>query len=632
MTEWNEAQKQAITHKDGPMMVLAGPGSGKTTVITERTKYLVEHFGVNPSNILVITFTKAAAAEMKERFMKLAGRSLPVSFGTFHAVFFTILKHAYRLQAGCILPEHKKYGLLREIITDRDLETGDEPDFLRSLISEISLVKGQLISMEYYHSQSCADSIFQLIYQEYNKKLQRNRWMDFDDILVYTYQLLKERKDLLAAWQNKYQYILIDEFQDISPIQYEIMKLLAAPRDNLFIVGDDDQSIYRFRGAKPEIMLGFPRDYKDSKKIQLDINYRSSPEIVDAAQKVIRVNKKRFAKEIRSCKDAQAPVELRIFKDQQEECIYVAKKLREEFGKGIPFEENAILVRTNLGARTMIGKLMEYNIPFAVKDGIPSLFEHWIARDIIDYIRMALGDRRRGTFLRIMNRPKRYISREYLDQPEISFQELKEKTKDKEWLYDYIEELEEDLRLLKDMTPFLAITYIRKSVGYNAYLAEYARIRKLKEEELTDVLEELQETARAYETYEEWFEFMRSYTEELKAQSEQKNQEKQGVILSTLHSAKGLEYERVFLIDVNDGVIPYKKAVKTEELEEERRMLYVGMTRAKKYLHVFSVEKMYNKDSSVSDFIRPLEGKRRKQQKGANGYGTESNTQTGGFL
>lgn len=219
--------------------------------------------------------------------------------------------------------------------------------------------------------------------------------------------------------------------------------------------------------------------------------------------------------------------------------------------------------------------------------------------------------------MRIMNRPKRYISREYIDQPEISFEDLKEKTRDKEWLYDYIDELEEDLRLLKDMTPFLAVTYIRKSVGYNAFLSEYARIRKLKEEELTDVLEELQETARGYDTYEEWFDFMRRYTEELKAQSESRNQGKQGVVISTLHSAKGLEYERVFLIDVNDGVIPYKKAVKTEELEEERRMFYVGMTRAKKYLHVFSVEKMYNKDSKVSDFILPLEGKRRKQQKGA---------------
>ena len=265
----------------------------------------------------------------------------------------------------------------------------------------------------------------------------------------------------------------------------------------------------------------------------------------------------------------------------------------------------------------MLGKLMEFNIPFTVKDGIPSLFEHWIARDIIDYMRMALGDRRRSTFLRIMNRPKRYISREYIDQPEISFENLKEKTRNKEWLYDYIEELEEDLRLLKDMTPFLAVTYIRKSVGYNAFLAEYAKIRKLKEEELTDVLEELQETARGYDTYEEWFDFIRRYTEELKAQSESGDQEKQGVVISTLHSAKGLEYERVFLIDVNDGVIPYKKAVKTEELEEERRMFYVGMTRAKKYLHVFSVEKMYNKDSKVSDFILPLEGKRRKQQKGA---------------
>lgn len=617
MTEWNEAQKQAITHKDGAMMVLAGPGSGKTTVITERTKYLIEHCEVNPSNILVITFTKAAAKEMKERFMRLAGKPLPVSFGTFHAVFFTILKHAYRLQAGCILPEHKKYDLLREIIVDRDLETGDEPDFLRSLISEISLVKGQLLSMEYYHSQSCADSVFQLIYKEYNEKLSNNQWMDFDDILVYTYRLLKERDDLLAAWQNKFQYILIDEFQDISPVQYEIMKMLAAPGRNLFIVGDDDQSIYRFRGAKPEIMLGFPRDYKDAKKILLDINYRSGPQIVEAAQKVIRGNKKRFAKKLRSYSDEQIPVELRTFKDQQQECIYVAKKLREEYIKGQSYEEAAVLVRTNLGARTVIGKLMEYNIPFTVKDGIPSLFEHWIARDIIDYIRMALGDRRRGTFLRIMNRPKRYISREYLDQPEISFRELKEKTKGKEWLYDYIEELEEDLRLLKDMTPLLAITYIRKSIGYNAYLAEYARIRKLKEEELTDVLEELQETARGYETFEEWFSFMRNYTEELKAQTESKNQEKQGVVISTLHSAKGLEYERVFLIDVNDGVIPYKKAVKPEELEEERRMLYVGMTRAKKYLHVFSVEKMYNKDSKVSDFILPLEGKRRKKQKGA---------------
>ena len=617
MTEWNEAQTKAITHKDGPMMVLAGPGSGKTTVITERTKYLIEHCGVNPSNILVITFTKAAAAEMKERFLKLAGISLPVSFGTFHAVFFTILKHAYSFRPGCILPEHKKYDLLREIITDRNLETGDEPDFLRSLISEISLVKGQLLSMGYYHSQSCADSIFQLIYKEYNEKLRKNQWMDFDDILVYTYSLLKEREDLLAAWQNKFQYILIDEFQDISPIQYEIIKMLAAPKNNLFIVGDDDQSIYRFRGAKPEIMLGFPNDYKDTEMIRLDINYRSSPEIVEASQKVIRANKKRFDKEIRSCRDREIPIELRTFKDQQEECTYVAKRLRDEYQKGHPYEEASILVRTNLGARTMLGKLMEFNIPFTVKDGIPSLFEHWIARDIIDYMRMALGDRRRSTFLRIMNRPKRYISREYIDQPEISFENLKEKTRNKEWLYDDIEELEEDLRLLKDMTPFLAVTYIRKSVGYNAFLAEYARIRKLKEEELTDVLEELQETARGYDTYEEWFDFIRRYTEELKAQSESGDQEKQGVVISTLHSAKGLEYERVFLIDVNDGVIPYKKAVKTEELEEERRMFYVGMTRAKKYLHVFSVEKMYNKDSKVSDFILPLEGKRRKQQKGA---------------
>ncbi len=290
-SQLSKAQKEAVMHKDGPMMVLAGPGSGKTLVITKRIQYLISHYQIPPQRILVITFTRAAANEMKERFWRLAGETLPVSFGTFHSVFFTILKYAYHYSADNILPEHKKYDLLREIIMDRDLETGDEPDFLRSLISEISLVKGQLLSMDYYHSQSCADSVFQLIYKQYNEKLRKNQWMDFDDILVYTYSLLKEREDLLAAWQNKFQYILIDEFQDISPIQYEIIKMLAAPRNNLFIVGDDDQSIYRFRGAKPEIMLGFPKDYKDTEKIQLDVNYRSSPEIVEESQKVIRENK-----------------------------------------------------------------------------------------------------------------------------------------------------------------------------------------------------------------------------------------------------------------------------------------------------------------------------------------------------
>ena len=249
---------------------------------------------------------------------------------------------------------------------------------------------------------------------------------------------------------------------------------------------------------------------------------------------------------------------------------------------------------------------MAYNIPFYMQDAVPNLFDHWISKNIMDYMRLAMGDRRRSTFLRVMNRPKRYISREYLTRSEVSFDELLEKVKDKPWLYEYVEDFKEDIRIMKDMTPLMAINYIRKSVGYNAYLAEYARFRKIQEEEFTQVLEELQESAKGYDTYEEWFDHIREYTEELNRQSKENEQEKDGVVVSTMHSAKGLEFERVFLPDVNEDVIPHKKSMKEEDIEEERRLFYVGVTRAKKYLHILSVKKLYNKDSRPSRFLTEL--------------------------
>lgn len=606
MSGLSKVQQEAVKHGKGPMMVLAGPGSGKTLVITRRIQYLIEQYHVKPERILVITFTRAAAGEMKERFQKFSGRTLPVSFGTFHSVFFTILKYAYHYRAENILPEHKKYDIIREIIYDRHLEIDDEADFVRSVIQEISLVKGQMISLDYYYSTSCGDDIFRMIYEAYEKKLHRNQWIDFDDILVYTYELLKERKDIRKAWQQKFPYILIDEFQDINKVQYEIVKMLAQPYNNLFVVGDDDQSIYKFRGARPELMLGFPKDFPDAKKVILDTNFRSGEEIVDFAEKVISNNIKRFPKEMKSFHGKQYPVEVRRFKDQREENRHIVYVIREEMAKQKPLSEIAILTRTNQGPRSLVGAFMAYNIPFYMRDAVPNLFDHWIAKNIIDYIRLALGDRRRSTFLRVMNRPKRYISREYLTESEVSFEELLEKTKDKPWLYEYIEDMQEDLRILSAMTPMTAITYIRKSIGYNAYLSEYARFRKLREEELMEVLEELQDSAKGYDTYEEWFDYIREYTNELNRQSQKNQEEKNGVVISTMHSAKGLEFDRVFLPDVNEGVIPHKKSIKKEDIEEERRMFYVGITRAKKYLHVLSVEKMYNKDSNESRFLIEL--------------------------
>lgn len=607
MSRLSKAQKNAVIHKDGPMMVLAGPGSGKTLVITKRIQYLIGHYHIPPQKILVVTFTKAAAVEMKERFWRLAGETLPVSFGTFHSVFFTILKHAYHYRADNILPETKKYDFLREILYDRHLEVEDEGDFLRSLIGEISLVKGQMLDLSYYHSACCGDEVFREIYEGYEEKLHQNRWIDFDDILVYTYELLKEREDIRAAWQQKFAYILIDEFQDINRIQYEIVKMLAGGTQNLFVVGDDDQSIYRFRGAKPEIMLGFSKDFPKAEQVILNTNYRSGEPIVETAERIISGNQKRFEKQMHSQKGKYGSVEIKRFETQREENRYIVHVIREEMEKKTDLSQIAILCRTNQGPRQLVGALMAYNIPFYMQDVVPNLFEHWIARNMIDYMKLALGDRRRSTFLRVMNRPKRYIGTEYLTQLEVSFEDLLEKVKDKPWLYEYVENMKEDLRILKSMTPMMAIIYIRKTIGYNAYLSEYARFRRIREEEFTQVLEEVQESARGFDTYEEWFDYIRDYTQELKQQSKKNREEKNGIVISTMHGAKGLEFDRVFLPDVNEEVIPHKKSIKEEDIEEERRLFYVAATRAKKHLHIFSTKSLYNKESVSSRFITEIE-------------------------
>ena len=252
---FNDAQKKAIRHGEGPALVLAGPGSGKTTVITNRVRFLTEKTGVDPGSILVITFTRAAAREMKERYEHMLKDSCcRVSFGTFHSVFFLILKLAYRYQASNIVREEQRVQFMREMLEGLSLEAEDERDLVSSVLGEISMVKGEMLSLEHYYAKSCSRDVFQKLYRGYEERLRRQDLLDFDDMLVMCYELFRERKDILQAWQNKYRYILIDEFQDINRIQYEIVKMLARPRNNLFIVGDDDQSIYRFRGAKPELM------------------------------------------------------------------------------------------------------------------------------------------------------------------------------------------------------------------------------------------------------------------------------------------------------------------------------------------------------------------------------------------
>jgi len=535
----NHTQQQAVYHKEGPMLVLAGPGSGKTLVITERTKYLIEKSNVPEEQILVITFTKASANEMKERFLEKIGRGWTgVNFGTFHAVFFTILKHAYRLNAGNIVREEVRYQYMKEIIHNMELEYEDEKEFISDLCSEISLVKGNRMKVENYYSLHCADEVFRDIYKEYNSKLKKSNLIDFDDMLLYCYQLFSKRSDILALWQKKYQYILIDEFQDINMVQYDIIRMLALPENNLFIVGDDDQSIYRFRGAKPEIMLNFPVDYPDCKRIVLDKNYRSTSNIIRSSNNLISKNQNRFEKVITAVKEEGTSVKIRQFDNLSMENQSLCEKILEHSKTGIPLSEIAILVRTSHGSGPLIHKLMEYNIPFQMKDSLPNIFDHWITKDMISYIKIATGSAERSLYLQIINRPKRYITRDCFDTPEVDFEAIKEYYEDKNWMLERIDQLEYDLALLSSMTPYAAVNYIKRGIGYETYLREYADQRKIKADELLEILDELQESAREFKTYEQWFVHMEEYKEQLKRQAiDNKQNNTDSIMIATMHSS-----------------------------------------------------------------------------------------------
>ncbi len=603
----NNAQEQAAGHVNGPALVLAGPGSGKTTVITERTRRLIEQVGVRPNHILVITFTKAAATEMKERFYHLMGEQYPVSFGTFHAVFFQILKYAYQYRAENIIRDEDKYQIFRALIEKLSLEPGEEKEFIENITGEISIVKGEMMDVANYYPKCCGKEVFEEIYKGYEQQLRNRNQIDFDDMLLMCYELLSARSDILSAWQNKYQYILIDEFQDISKVQYEVIRMLALPQNNLFIVGDDDQSIYRFRGAKPEIMLNFKKDYPQAVEIVLGDNYRSDKQIVKLAGRLIANNKKRFQKEIRAVSENDGIVGIQEFDNQEVENEAVVQLIQDYHNNGMEYKDMAVLFRTNTGPRTLVNRLMEFNIPFRMKDAMPNIYNHWIAKNIITYIRMALGDRSRSSFLQIMNRPKRYISRDLLEETEIDYYFLCRKLADKPWMVERIEKLEFDLEMLAKMKPFQAITYIRHAIGYEEYLQEYAAFRSMEVEPLYETLGEIHQMSKEYESFDAWFHHIDEYSKELQQQNRKQMQNKETVEISTLHGAKGLEYKVVIIPDVNEGNIPYHKAVLSEELEEERRLLYVGMTRAKTDLYLFSVKEKFDKKISASRFLADIQ-------------------------
>lgn len=604
---FNEAQTQAIQHTDGPCLVLAGPGSGKTLTIVNRVKYLIEKQKVRPEEILVVTFTRFAAAEMKSRLCLVMGkRDLPVTVGTFHGIYYGILKWAYRMNQENILSETEKYQILRGVINKERMEIFDEEDFIQDIAAEIGKVKNNRIPLEEFVSEKCSADAFHNIYRNYEQHRKELKKIDFDDMLVLCYELFRSRPDVLAQWQKKFRYVLIDEFQDINRIQYDVIRMLAQPENNLFVVGDDDQAIYGFRGADSELMLGFGKDFPDAKQILLGMNYRSTANIVQNSLKLIENNVERYSKKLEANREGGSCLHIQEVKDPVEEAEYVLEEIQKCKENGIKEEEIAILFRVHTDARAVVEAMVERKIPFQMKEHLPNIYEHFIAKDIMAYFRLATGARNRQDFLQVMNRPKRYLGRDSVAGTKVSFEDMRKFYCDKDWMIDRIDQFEWDVKMLMKMAPYAAIQYIRKRIGYDDFLKEYAFTHQINRSDLNEVLAEIEEAAKAFTSVEEWFTHVEEYTETLRAKEKERNRPRPGVRLMTIHASKGLEFKQVFLIEANEGRIPYQKAKTDKEIEEERRLFYVAMTRAKDFLKICYVKIKNGKEVTPSRFVDEL--------------------------
>ena len=568
----NQSQQAAACHGSGPCLVVAGPGSGKTTVLTERICYLVQELHIPEESICVVTFTREAASEMRRRYLwKAKSNGSRITFGTFHHIFFQILKEDAKYEASDILTGQKKHRMLENCRKQLGYEE------LLSELSEDDMAKVQ---------------------EAFAKKKDQLHVLDFDDMIGKTKSLLLENQQVLEKWRNRFTYFLVDEMQDMSDEQYEVLQLLAYPKNNLYMVGDDDQAIYGFRGANPSIMLGFPEDYPGAKQIVLHVNYRCRPKILEHAMALISNNKQRFSKDIKAAARKEGEVSYVTYKDAMEEAQAVAKRIA-----GMLEEHEAetigVLFRNRMQAMLLSEELKAREVGFYFKDSGNQLLGHWITRDIASYLRMSLDTVRREDMLHIYNKPDRGLTRYSFNQTYIDLAGLALEYREEPQVRDGLLLLEKQLFILKELRPFAAMNFIRKGIGYEGYLVEYAKKSGAPVEEYLHVLEELSELSKEFADGNAFLTFLNS---ELPQDSDVELDRR--ISLHTYHGAKGLEFDRVILLDVNEGVTPSKRAESMEAMEEERRMFYVALTRAKKELVLCTVKQRANELLYPSRFLQ----------------------------
>ncbi|WP_302793466.1 ATP-dependent helicase [Eubacterium ventriosum] len=607
---FNKSQIQAISHMDGPAMVLAGPGSGKTTVITHRIKNLIEKAEVRPENILVVTFTKAAAISMQKRFSTLmnGGKGQLVTFGTFHSVFYKILRKSRRYEATEILSERQKTDYIREIIGRYGISSNDISELSQNIINDIGNIKGNMLNAQEYEPSCCKKEDFIKVYNAYNLELKKDGKMDFDDILRECYLLLCENHTILEQWRELYKYILIDEFQDINRIQMNIIELLASPLNNIFVVGDDDQSIYGFRGARPEIMIEFKDYYPEAELIVLNVNYRSTQSIINVAGRVIENNKTRLDKCAHANNNKDFQPDIRKFRNQVEELKFVVSKIKEYENQGISLSEMAILVRNNSQIQEISSFLKNRKIEAESGKHRSNIYNGMVAKDILSYVRGALkfdGTYFNEDLIYVLNKPQRYISRQVVLSVNMNISAVR-----RIYSKNNIDSFLFHIEMIRKLPPQAALSYIRKGAGYEEYLRLYAIENNIPMSGLLKQLEQLVQECSKFNTLEQWINSIDS-AQNSEGQNFGKKSSGEGgtnnrINIMTMHGSKGLEFKAVFIVDANQGIIPTSKALRERDFEEERRLFYVAITRAIDYLNIYAVEERLGCPIEVSMFVEEM--------------------------
>ncbi|WP_045506903.1 ATP-dependent helicase [Bacillus amyloliquefaciens] len=613
----NREQMRAVTETDGPLLVLAGAGSGKTRVLTARAAHMIEHLGISPENMLLVTFTTKAVAEMKERMANeyglAAGRVSRLVTGTFHSFFYKILYHydSSKWNGSQLLKmEWQREQYLKKALYEENLDEKEFP--VDQALQLIGCWKNTYLLHETIPLADDWEKKVYRLYEHYERQKREKRQFDFDDMAQGCYELFQNRPDILAQYQNRFSHILIDEFQDINPVQYKIMQLIASPENNLCCVGDDDQSIYAFRGSSPSFILDFQKDYPAAKTIYLTANYRSPHPIVSSAHTVVKKNKKRYEKTLSAVKDGvHAPVVFFPY-DEEEEATMIVSDMKEKIQNGASPDDFAVLYRTNSAGRAIYERLHQSSIPYHADRGVQTFYSRRIVRQILAYLYASQNEDDTDAMKDLL--PALFLKQSALQTLKaLSITEdctmIKALTKLpdlKPFQIGKIKQIVPFFASIRTMKPVEAITFAESKMGFSEYLKKRGNEGN-KLEKGSDDLRDVKVAAKKFKTIPDFL----AHVDHMRAAENLKTDEN-GVELLTIHRSKGLEFNTVYILGAADGSIPHDFALETARqgdpapLEEERRLLYVAMTRAMQHLYVSCPANRRGKTARSSRFLEPL--------------------------